>query len=119
MGNIVLVDCTNGISLHQEWEYQQRQNRIHKERMVKFFRKVVRRTTYQRFKIGSKSRGVEDIMTHEVQLTIDDDSACLFEKCRKIIRAVNGGKHPNNAETVRIICTRFLEDAGIDCSKER
>jgi hypothetical protein len=45
-------------------------------------------------------------------MVVSDGAADLFEDCRRIIGAVNGG-HPCNAETMIIICTRFLETAGV------
>lgn len=46
-------------------------------------------------------------------MVVSDGAADLFEKCGKVIQAVNG-EFPCNAETLTIICTRFLETAGFD-----
>ena len=48
------------------------------------------------------------------EMTIDANAADLFERCRKVIGAVEGYPPlPNNAETMKRICTRFLETAGV------
>jgi hypothetical protein len=54
---------------------------------------------------------VKEIMTKSMD--ISDGSAELFEKCRTILNAVNG-EHTGNSECLNVICTRFLQKAGVD-----
>lgn len=54
-------------------------------------------------------------MSEGKTIVISDGAAELFDKCRKIIGAVNGTPpQPDNTETMIVICTRFLQTAGWD-----
>ena len=42
-----------------------------------------------------------------------DESAYKFERCRRIYSTVIG-RHPDNSETLEMLCDRFLERVGVE-----